>query len=315
MPGQTGPELTRIVIIAGPTAAGKSRLGMRLAQIFGGEIVSADSMQVYRHMDIGTAKPAPEEQAAVRHHLIDVVDPDGEFNASIYFDLAGGAIEMLRREGRPVFVVGGTGLYIRALTGGLISMPGPSADIRARLKGELARFGKPYLYEMLRDLDPASARRIHPNDSVRAIRALEALELTGESITRMQDEHGFGQRRYECLKIGVGPDRAELFRRIDERTGQMIENGLVGETEKLLEMGYGEELKPMQALGYRHIIGYLKGSSGLNEAVEKIKTDTRHYAKRQLTWFRRDPGIEWVHPENGPDNGEIERKIARFLGI
>jgi tRNA dimethylallyltransferase len=272
-------------------------------------------MQVYRHMDIGTAKPTPEEQAAVRHHLIDVVEPDEEFNASIYFDLANSSIETIRKEGRPVFVVGGTGLYIRALTGGLINMPGPSADIRARLKGEMARSGKACLHEMLRDLDPASARRIHPNDSVRTIRALEALELTGESITRMQREHGFGQRRYECLRIGVSVDREELFRRIDERAGRMIENGLVEETQKLLAMGYGEELKPMQALGYRHIAAYLKGRWGLDEAVGKIKTDTRHYARRQLTWFRREPGIEWIDPAEVQDGGGIERKIARFLGI
>ncbi len=304
-----GPDHPRIVIIAGPTAAGKSRLGLKLAQRFKGEIVSADSMQVYRHMDIGTAKPSPEERAVVRHHLIDVAEPDEEFNAAVYFDLASKTIDRLQGEGRPVFVVGGTGLYIRVLTGGLINMPGPSPDIRARLKSEMARFGKLYIYEILKDLDPASARRIHPNDSVRIIRALEALELTGESITRRQSEHGFAERRYEYLKIGLNLERAELFRRIARRCEQMMADGLVAETEKLLAMGYGEDLKPMQALGYKHIVQLLKGAVGLEEAVEKIKTDTRHYARRQLTWFGKDPEIDWRHPEDG----EIEEKVAQFL--
>lgn len=299
----------RIVIIAGPTATGKSRLGLKLAQRFKGEIVSADSMQVYRYMDIGTDKPAPEEQAAVRHHLIDVINPDEEFNAALFFDLASGVIDKLGKEGRQIFVVGGTGLYIRVLTGGLIQTPGPSRDLRARLKSEMARFGKPYLYEMLKDLDPASARRIHPNDSVRIIRALEALELTGESITRTQREHGFSERRYDILKIGVNLERKELFRRIEERTDKMIAAGLVEETERLLEMGYRGDLKPMQTLGYKHIIQHLKGALGLDEAVEKIKTDTRHYAKRQLTWFGKDPEIEWHHPENE----DVEEKVAQFL--
>ncbi len=309
MPENPVHSRPRIVIIAGPTAAGKSRLGLRLAQRFNGEIVSADSMQVYRHMDIGTAKPSLEEQAAVGHHLIDVVDPDGEFNAAIYFDLAAKIVDRLWKENKPVFVVGGTGLYIRVLTGGLINLPGPSAGIRAKLKGEMAKFGKPYLYEMLQDLDPASARRIHPNDSVRIIRALEALELTGESITRMQSEHGFAERRYDYVKIGINLERKELFSRIAERSDRMIAQGLVAETEKLLGMGYGEGLKPMQALGYKHVVQYLKGRAGLDETVEKIKTDTRHYAKRQLTWFGRDGEIEWHDPEDV----SIEAKVAQFL--
>jgi len=299
----------RIIIIAGPTAAGKSRLGLKLAQRFKGEIVSADSMQVYRFMDIGTAKPSPEEQAAVRHHLIDIVNPDEEFNAAVFFELASNAIDKLWKEGKRIFVVGGTGLYIRVLTGGLIDTPGPSRDLRARLRSEMARFGKPYLYEMLKDLDPPSARRIHPNDSVRIIRAIEALELTGHSITMIQREHGFAERRYDYIKIGVKMDRNDLFRRIEQRTDQMIARGLVAETEKLLEMGYRGDLKPMQALGYKHIIQYLKGALGLDEAVEKIKTDTRHYAKRQLTWFGKDSEIEWHHAEDG----DIEQKIAQFL--
>jgi len=302
-------EHPRIIIIAGPTAAGKSRLGLELAQRFEGEIVSADSMQVYRNMDIGTAKPSPEEQAMVRHHLIDVVNPDEEFNAALFFDLATNIINKLYKEGKTIFVVGGTGLYIRVLTGGLIDTPGPSSEVRAKLKSEMVRFGKPYLYEMLKDLDPASARRIHPNDSVRTIRALEALELTGESITRIQRQHGFGERRYDCLKIGVNLDRQELFRRIEERTDLMMDNGLVAETERLLERGCSEDLKPMQALGYKHIIKFLKGELVLDEAVEKIKTDTRHYAKRQITWFGRDGEIQWHRPEDR----DIAEKIAHFL--
>lgn len=309
MPEDRDPGRPRLVIIAGPTAAGKSSLGLRLARRFNGEILSADSMQVYRFMDIGTAKPSPEEQAAVRHHLIDVVNPDEDFNAAIFHDLAGAVADDLWNGGKRIFVVGGTGLYIRVLTGGLIDTPGPSSDLRARLKGEMARSGKNCIYEMLEDLDPESARRIHPNDSVRIIRALEALELTGESITSIQRGHGFTERRYDYLKIGINVDRKELFRGIDERTDQMIAKGLVAETENLLARGYHGDLKPMQALGYKHIIQYLNGTVGLDEAVEKIKTDTRRYAKRQLTWFGRDPEMEWLNPEDG----QIEEKVAQFL--
>lgn len=309
MPEGHDSSRPRIVIISGATAAGKSRLGLEMAQRFNGEIVSADSMQVYRYMDIGTAKPSPEEQALVKHHLIDVVNPDEEFNAARFFDLATDIISKLHKAGRRIFVVGGTGLYIRVLTGGLIDTPGPSRDLRARLRSEMARFGKPHLYEMLKELDPASARRIHPNDSVRIIRALETLELAGESITSIQRGHEFMERRYDYLKIGVDMDRKELFRRIEERTDKMIAAGLVAETENLLARGYHGGLKPMQALGYKHIIQCLQGALGLDEAVEKIKTDTRHYAKRQFTWFGRDPEIEW----HSPEDRQIEENIAQFL--
>jgi tRNA dimethylallyltransferase len=300
---------TRLIIILGPTAAGKSKTALELARRFDGEIISADSMQVYRHMDIGTAKPSSEERARVTHHLIDVVDPDGQFNAAMFLELAVKAIDDIRSRNRNVFVVGGTGLYIRVLTGGLIEGPGPSPGFRERLNSEMTLYGKAYLYEMLKDLDEEAAKRLHPNDSARIIRALETIELTGSSITAMQCQHGFRQRRYNYVKIGLNLPREELYRRIGERCREMMGQGFVEETRKLLEMGCGEGLKPMQALGYRHIVQHLKGLLGLEEALEKVRTDTRHYAKRQLTWFCRDSEIEWHRPQ---DEG-IEARIREFL--
>lgn len=309
MPDQR--DLPRIVIIVGPTASGKSTLALRLAHRSGGEIVSADSMQVYRYMDVGTAKPSPEARSLVRHHLIDVVNPDEHFNASKFLELASRAVDDINVRGKRVFVAGGTGLYIRALTGGLIRAPGQASEFREELKREAAAHGRQSLHDMLERLDPETARRIHPNDAVRTIRALEALRLTGESITALQMQHGFRQRRYDFLQIGLRLERAELYRRIDERALEMVEKGLVEETRRLLDMGYGEDLKPMQALGYKRIIEYLKGLCGLEEALDRIRTDTRRYAKRQLTWFRKEDGIEW----RSPDDPEIDRLVEDYLGL
>jgi tRNA dimethylallyltransferase len=302
-------EKPKIVIIVGPTAVGKTDLALELATDFGGEIISADSMQVYRHLDIGTSKPTPDERKRVTHHLIDIVDPDGEFNAALFNRLAEGIIRD-RHGKKNIFVVGGTGLYIRVLTGGIIEGPNPDEDLRKSLRDELQMEAPAALYERLRKLDPRAADRIHPRDAVRIIRALETAVLTGESISEKQEQHRFRGARYDYLNIGLYRDREELYRRIDSRAKLMVEAGLVDETAKIIDMGYSEKSKPLQSLGYKYIIHYLRGEMTLEEALRSMQRDTRHYARRQMTWFRGEGDIEWFHPDEA---GSVKEQIKTFL--
>jgi tRNA dimethylallyltransferase len=301
----------RLICIVGPTGVGKTGMALELAGRWGGEIVSADSMQVYRHMDIGTAKPTPEERVRIPHHLLDVVDPDEPFDASRYIGLAHGVIDSLQRQGKPVFVVGGTGLYIRALLGGLIDGPGADEALRRELKQEMDHRGKAHLYGRLRTRDPRAALQIDPHDGVRIIRALEVLELTGRSIVEHQQEHGFRDAPYADMRIGLRLDRERLNDRIDRRVEQMIADGLAEEVRRLLDRGWGESLKSMQSLGYRHMIDFLAGRQGLEQAVGLIKRDTRRYAKRQMTWFSADREVDWLDPE---DVETASGRIRVFLG-
>jgi tRNA dimethylallyltransferase len=300
----------RLVVLAGPTGAGKTAMAVDLAGQWHGEIVSADSMQVYRGMDIGTAKPSPEICRSVPHHLIDVVDPDEPFDASRYLVLAREAVDRLHAERKAVFVVGGTGLYIRALLGGLIHGPGADEALRRALKDEMNRFGKEHLHEKLRLRDAGAAARIHPHDGIRIIRALEVLELTGRSIVAYQEGHRFQERPYEVLKIGLLPERGKLQARIAARTDAMIAAGFVDEVRRLLAKGYDGSLKPLQSLGYRHILAHLAGKMDLDGAIEGIKRDTVRYAKRQMTWFAADPEILWIAPEEAD---AAAGRIAPFL--
>jgi tRNA dimethylallyltransferase len=300
----------RLICILGPTGVGKTAMALELAGRWGGEIVSADSMQVYRHMDIGTAKPTPEERRRIPHHLLDVVNPDEPFDVSLYIRLASGIIADQQREERPIFVVGGTGLYIRALLGGLIDGPGADEVLRRELKEEMENFGKEHLYEILRARDGRAAAQIHPHDGVRITRALEVLELTGRSIVEHQEEHCFREAPYEALRIGLGLDRERLNDRINRRTDRMIAEGVVEEVRKLLDMGYGESLKAMQSLGYRHLVSFLAGRLSLEETVRLIKRDTRRYAKRQMTWFSADREVGWLDPG---DVDAASKRIGLFL--
>ncbi|MCL5807594.1 MAG: tRNA (adenosine(37)-N6)-dimethylallyltransferase MiaA [Deltaproteobacteria bacterium] len=299
-----------VIILVGPTGVGKTRMALKMAGLFGGEIVSADSLQVYRGMDIGTAKPTPEERQYVPHHLIDVADPDQPFDVSRYCDLAHGVIARLHKEKKPVFVVGGTGLYVRALLGGLIAGPGADESLRETLRDEMKRLGKSHLYEKLRMQDDRAAARINPNDGVRIIRALEVLELTGRSIVDHQQEHRFRERPYEVIKMGLMLDKTVLKSRIEDRTDRMIDVGFVDEVRRLLAMGYSQSLKPMQSLGYRHICSFLAGEGDLEVAVRLIKRDTYRYAKRQMTWFTADREISWLDPD---DFDAAAGKIRFFL--
>lgn len=300
---------TRLVIIAGPTASGKTALAVELARSFGGEVISADSMQVYRRMDIGTAKPSKDELAGVAHHLIDIADPDEDYTAARFAADAAGKIREIESGGKVPFVAGGTGLYIRALTEGLFEGPGSDRELRARLVETAASRGRAALHEMLRAVDPVSAGRIHQNNLHRVIRALEVYELSGMPISGLQNERG--QRRYECLKIGLSLPRDELYGRIEARVERMMAAGLLEETRVLLSAGYASGLKPMSALGYKEMCGHLNGEYPLEEAVALLKRNTRRYAKRQLTWFRKDPEIKWFAPG---EKDNIMALVKGFLG-
>jgi len=286
-----------IIVICGPTGLGKTAVSIELAIDLHGEILSADSMQIYRYMDIGTAKPTLNEQARVPHHLIDIVDPDETFDAARFAKIAGEMIMKLYAEGIVPFVVGGTGLYIKALVHGL-SHAGPAdTDIRMRLKEAESLHGSGFLYERLSKCDPEAAERIHPNDTFRITRALEVYEATGRAISQYSEDHGFENRRFNVLKIGLHMEREALYDRIEKRVDAMIDAGLIDEVKNLLGMGYSEDLKSMQSIGYRHMVDFIKGRITWDEAVRTLKRDTRRYAKRQMTWFKADPEIVWAEPE------------------
>ncbi|KAA0892138.1 tRNA (adenosine(37)-N6)-dimethylallyltransferase MiaA [Oryzomonas rubra] len=283
----------KILVVVGPTASGKSELALRLARELDGEIVNADSMQVYRGLDIGTAKPPPEQRAGVPHHLIDVAEPDRLFSAADFAEAADEAIRAITNRGKRAIVVGGTGLYIRALLKGLVDSPSGAGAVRKALQEEAAQLGNEAMLDRLRQVDPELAARMHPNNLVRIIRALEVHSLTGVPLSRHQQEHAFGARRYDSLQIGIRIDRQELYRRIEARVDQMLAAGLVAEVQGLLTQGYDRQLKAMRAIGYKESAAYLAGECGLDEAVQIMKRDTRRYAKRQLTWFNADPDILW----------------------
>ena len=300
----------KIIIICGPTALGKTSTAINVAGAFNGEIIGADSMQIYRYMDIGTAKPTTDEQSRVAHHMIDLINPDEHFDARQFAEMANEKIIKLYASGVTPFVVGGTGLYIKALVHGLFKAG--RADIRARerLQEQARIYGADSLYQKLRRHDPDTAERIHPNDSYRIIRALEVYELTGKPITAFQREHGFKNHRFRALKIGLHINREVLYDRINHRVDAMIDSGFLDEVKGLLDMGYSDDLKSMQSIGYRHLIDFIKGRCSWDETLRTLKRDTRRYAKRQLTWFKADPEIIWREPGQ---LREIQRLIKKFL--
>ncbi len=300
----------KVVVVCGPTASGKTRLAVKLARALNAEIINADSMQVYRGMDIGTAKPTPEERGGIPHHLLDVVEPDQEFNAAIYRSMALQAAADISSRGRSCLVVGGTGLYIKSLLQGLFDCSPTDERLRESLRRECEALGPRMLHDRLRQVDPESAERIHPNDRVRIIRSLEIFHLTGRPASELMKAHGFREKTLSALKLGVKRERKELYGRIEARSIAMVEAGLVQETEKLLRKGYSPNLKPMRAIGYRHMVAYLRGEWSMEEAIVNLQRDTRRYAKRQLTWFNADPEIEWVAPG---DFDVILKRVRKFF--
>jgi len=299
----------RIVIITGPTASGKSRLAHILARETGGEIINADSLQVFRGMDIGTAKPSQEERAEVPYHLLDIRNPDEPFDAFSFREEAMKVIGDLHRRGIPVLVVGGTGLYLRVLERGLFPAPRADGRLREVWKKEAESKGPHVLWERLKAVDPTAAVRIHPNDIFRIIRALEVWELTGRPMTAWQRWGQETTAELETLWIGLALERMDLYRRINRRTEEMMAQGFLEEVRGLLERGYGPDLKPMQSLGYRHLVEVIQKGRPLAEAVEEIKRDTRRYAKRQMTWLKKEEKIRWFSPE---EFDRIRREMNKF---
>jgi tRNA dimethylallyltransferase len=281
-----------IYIIVGPTAVGKTEISLAIAEEIGAEIISADSMQVYRGMDIGTAKPTLQERARVPHHLIDVADPKEEFSAGRYVQLADEAIEDIRRRGKILLVVGGTGMYIRALLEGIFEGPGADFALREELM-DAERKEPGALYNMLKKADPKAAEKIHPSDIRRIIRAVEVFEKSGKPISEKQSQWDNGGR-YDCKIAGLTMPRPELYRRIDERVDKMMDEGFLDEVKALLGKGCTRDMPSMHALGYKQLMAHLDGELSLDEAARLIKRDTRHYAKRQYTWFNGQESVQWV---------------------
>lgn len=299
------------LILLGPTAAGKSRLALYLAGRFGGEIVNADSMQVYRDFNIGTDKPAASDRAEVPHHLVDILGPEIQFTAADFARLASAAVRDIASRGRLPIVVGGTGLYLKALTDGLFPGPGGDRILRRRLDEEARVRGVESLHRRLADIDPESAGRIMPRDKVRIIRALEVFSLTGTPLSRHFGKTEPPLEDFQMARIGLQLERRELVRRIELRVDRMFERGIVDEARALLHRGISREAPPFRALGYRHVLRALDGSITVAEAAALTKRDTRRYAKRQMTWFRKMNDVVWFQADDRPAAAEyVEGRLS-----
>ncbi|MCK4847132.1 MAG: tRNA (adenosine(37)-N6)-dimethylallyltransferase MiaA [Deltaproteobacteria bacterium] len=305
--------MQKVVLIVGPTAIGKSHLGLELALRFNGEIISADSVQVYKGLDIGSAKAVAKDLAQVPHHMIDIVAPNEGYSAADFALEARAIIEDISSRGKSVFIVGGTGLYIRALIGGLFECPGKDEAYRAELLERSKREGRLALHAELAIVDAKSAERIHPNNIHRLIRALEVYRITGRPMSEMHDEHAFSDDIFETLTIGLNKDRSVLYGGINARVDAMMEAGLLEEVEGLLDAGFGRELKSMQTLGYKEMAGYIAGELNLGEATELLKKNTRNFAKRQITWFGKDAAIKWFDVEDDSYHGKVSELVGEFL--
>jgi tRNA dimethylallyltransferase len=310
-------RLKPLVVIVGPTAVGKSRVAVEVAKHFNTEVLTADSRQVYCGMDLGTDKPPLAERQGVPHRLIDLVQPDQPFNAGLYRRHAAEEIERLHRFRLMPLVVGGTGLYVRTLVRGLCEAPPAQSAVRARLQEESRELGAERLYSRLVSVDPVSASKLHPHDTAKVIRALEVHQLSGKPMSAFHEAHAFGEQPYRTLLIGLDRDREALYRRIEARIDWQLDHGFLDETSRLLTQGYDRECSAMKGLGYRQAADFLAGDCDYAEMVRRFKRDTRRFAKRQLTWFRREPAIQWLEIEESDPPGHtaarVTERIDRFL--
>ncbi len=300
--------MKRVLVLVGPTAVGKTDLAVELAKNYDSEIISADSRQVYRYMDICTAKPTVEQRSIVHHHFIDHISPDANYSAGVFGEEARACIETMFSKGKKVIIVGGSGLYIRAALDGFIAVP-KDEDIRRALKVDLEQFGIQHLHDRLSVIDPVSARMISNNDYMRIERALEIYELTG--IRKSDLVNVKPDLTFEPVFVGLRCDRAILYARIEMRIDKMIAEGVLEETKGLLEMGYQENLSSMQSLGYRQMTEYLKGNLSYIDMLRLFKQESRNYAKRQLTWFRKDNRIKWFDTTIPQDR--IVSELVKYL--
>ena len=303
--------MNSIVCLAGPTASGKTALAVELAKDLNGEVVSCDSMQVYRRMDIGTAKPSPEEMQGIPHHMIDVAEPDEDFSVSRYCAMAAPIVDDIVARGKTAIIAGGTGLYMDSLIRGNDFAPFPSTGVRERLEAEADEVGLPAMLTRLREIDPDTADRV--SDRKRILRALEVYLETGETITEHNRKTRLIPPKYTPLWLGLDfADRGELYRRIDKRVDIMLEMGLMEEIRSLLDSGIPEKCTAMQAIGYKEFVNALEGREPLSQAAEEVKKASRHYAKRQLTWFRRNPAVHWL-VRSGDDGREILTSARQII--
>ncbi|WP_313345779.1 tRNA (adenosine(37)-N6)-dimethylallyltransferase MiaA [Lacrimispora sp.] len=301
-----------LIILTGPTAVGKTALSIRLAKAIGGEIISADSMQVYRRMDIGSAKITKEEMMGIPHHLIDVLEPDEEFNVTVFQKLAKAAVEEIYSRGNIPIVAGGTGFYIQALLNDIdFTENGEDTSIRDELEALAKEKGAEYLHGMLLAIDPESAEQIHANNKKRVIRAIEYYRQTGERISEHNKRERQKESPYDFLYYVVNTERDILYQRIDQRVDEMMKQGLVEEVKELKDSGCTRDMVSMQGLGYKEILDHLQGECTLSDAVYLLKRDTRHFAKRQITWFKRERDVKWL---NLPDfNNDMDKVLETMI--
>ena len=304
----TFPSRT-VLVLTGPTGIGKTELSRALAERYPLEIVSADSRQIYRYMDIGTAKPSAEMRREIPHHFIDILDPDEDYSAGQYSDDARQVIEGIFQRGRLPLVVGGSGLYIRALVEGFFKARAEDPALRARLQERLEAEGIEPLYAELQAIDPRAAIKIHPNNTRRVIRALEVCLAARRPITRLQEEQP-DPAPFHSLKLCLTTERKALYARIARRCEEMFEAGLVGEVQKILDMGYDPSNNSLNSVGYKEVVAYLQGAFKLPECIELVKQNTRRYAKRQYTWFRNEPALVWLEKQAA---GDLLKEIAGRL--
>lgn len=304
-----------IICVAGPTASGKTALAVELAKLTGGEVVSCDSMQIYKRMDIGTAKPTPDEMQGIPHHMIDVAEPDEDFSVSRYCQMATPIVDDILARGKTVIIAGGTGLYMDSLIRGNAFAPFPSTGVRQRLEQQADREGMESMLAWLQSVDPEAASKLHLADRKRVIRALEVYLETGETITEHNRRTQAVPPRYSPLWLGLDfMERGELYRRIDLRVELMLKAGLIEEIRDLLASGIPAKCTAMQAIGYKEFVAALEGSSTIEDAAAQVQQSSRHYAKRQLTWFRRNPKMHWLIRSGGDDSQEILQTARQLLG-
>ena len=307
--------MPRIICVAGPTASGKTVLAVELAKLTRGEVVSCDSMQIYKRMDIGTAKPTPDEMQGIPHHMIDVAEPDEDFSVSRYCEMATPIVDDIIARGKTVIIAGGTGLYMDSLIKGNDFAPFPSTGVRQRLEEQADREGMEAMLTWLRSVDPEAASKLHLADRKRVIRALEVYLETGETITEHNRRTQAIPPRYDPLWIGLDfQDRSQLYRRIDLRVELMLKAGLVEEIRSLLASGIPAKCTAMQAIGYKEFVAALEGNGTIEDAAAQVQQSSRHYAKRQLTWFRRNKNMNWLIRSENNDSREILQAARQLLG-
>lgn len=302
-------HVKKVLAIIGPTAIGKTTVGIELAQKLKGEIVSCDSRQIYKLMDIGTAKPTKEEQAQAVHHLIDIVYPDERFSAGLYEKKATEVINNIFIRQKLPIIVGGSGLYLRALESGLFQGPPADDKLRESLRKEKERLGLESLFQRLKKVDPKTCQKISPTDEIRIIRGLEVHELTGKPISEWQEKGKYSDKNLNFIKFGLNLERKALYQRINQRVDKMMETGFLEEVKSLMSKNYSFQLPALRTFGYLDMEAYLQGKISLDEALEKFKQGTRNYAKRQLTWFRSDKKIEWIDIEH---ENPLEAVLGKF---